>query len=171
MEPVSSVFFPTNPFQPHEKELLTFEQMMKIFKAHEREEQQFLEEYGDIAARHENPLVRFLLKMIMADEEKHHAVVQTIASTLDSDLGWRQPTREKLPKLGQISDEEKEALLKMTAEFIQTEKDGIKEYKALLKSSGDYYGGLLVLLIRTIIHDSEKHLMILQFIDEKLREN
>lgn len=171
MEPISSIFYPTNPFQPHEKELLTFEQMMKAFRAHERDEQRFLEEYSDIAERHENPLVRFLLKMIMADEEKHHAVVHAITSTLDSDLGWRQPTREELPKLGQISDEEKQSLLKMTAEFIQTEKDGIKEYKALLKSSGNYYGGLLVLLIKTIIHDSEKHLMILQFIDEKLREN
>ena len=163
MEPLVSVF------TPHEKELFTFEQMMNSFTAHEQGEQQFLEEYRDIVERHENPLVRFLLQMIMSDEEKHQAVVHTITSTLNSDLtGLR--VRERLPKLGRISDEEKEALLKLTAEFIQTEKDGIKEYKALLNPSGNYYGGLLVLLIQTIIHDSEKHLMILRFIDKKLRE-
>ncbi len=163
MEPLVSVF------TPHEKELFTFEQMMNSFTAHEQGEQQFLEEYRDIVERHENPLVRFLLQMIMSDEEKHQAVVHTITSTLKSDLAGLR-SREKLPKLGRISDEEKEALLKLTAEFIQTEKDGIKEYKALLNPSGNYYGGLLVLLIQTIIHDSEKHLMILSFIDKKLRK-
>lgn len=169
MDPLVNLFFPVHPYVPHQKEQLSFEQMMNCFSAHEREERQFLEGYRDIAERHDNPLVRFLLQMIMSDEEKHHAVVHTIASTLNADLvGLR--TNEKLPKLGQVSAEEKESLLKLTAEFIQTEKDGIKEYKALLKPSGDYYGGLLVLLIKTIIHDSEKHLMILQFIDKKLRE-
>jgi len=169
MEPLASIFFPIHPFQPHEREQLSFEQMMQCFAAHERDERRFLEGYRDIADRHANPLVRFLLQMIMSDEEKHHAVVHTIASTLDGDLAGRRP-REGLPKLGEISPEEKQALLELTAEFIQTEKDGIKEYKALLKPSGNYYGGLLALLIQTIIHDSEKHLMILQFIDRKLKE-
>ena len=169
MDPITSLFFPLESFQPHQKEQLTFEQMMNCFSAHERDERRFVEGYRDIADRHENPLVRFLLQMIMSDEEKHHAVVHTITSTLNADL-IGLGSHETLPKLGQISAEEKETLLKLTAEFIQTEKDGIKEYKALLKPSGSYYGGLLVLLIQTIIHDSEKHLMILRFIDKKLRE-
>jgi len=170
MEPLANIFFPVNPFQPHEKEQLTFDKLMQCFAAHESDERQFLEGYRDIADRHQNPLVRFLLQMIMADEEKHHAVMHTVASTLDADLIGRRP-RDGLPRLGQISPEEKADLLKLTAEFIRTEKEGIKEYKALLKPSGNYYGGLLVLLIQTIIHDSEKHLMILQFIDKKLRES
>ncbi len=169
MASLASIFFPVDAFQPQEEELFTFEKMMKSFAAHERNERRFVEEYSDFANQHENPLIRFLLQMIMADEEKHHAVVHTITASLGSDLSW-QPTHEGLPKLGQISAEEKEALLKLTADFIQTEKDGIEEYKALLKPSANCYGGLLVLLIQTIIHDSEKHLMILRFIDEKLRE-
>ena len=170
MKPLINVFSPVHSFQPREEERCTFEQMMNSFTAHERDEQRFLEEYGKIVERHENPLVRFLLQMIMSDEEKHHAVVHTVTSTLNADLVGRR-SGERLPNLGRISAEEKEALLKLTAEFVQTEKDGIKAYKALLKPSGNYYGGLLVLLIQTIIHDSEKHLMILQFIDKKLRES
>lgn len=170
MEIPASIFFPAQAFRPQKEELFGFERLMKSFAAHERDERQFLEGYRDIVERHENPLIRFLLEMIMADEEKHHGVVHTITSSLNADNVGRR-TSDRLPKLGQISTEEKEALLKLTAEFIQTEKDGIKEYKALLKPSADCYGGLLVLLIRTIIHDSEKHLMILEFIDKKLREN
>jgi rubrerythrin len=170
MDPIANLFFPTHAYQPNQQEILSFEQILDCFAAHEREERQFLDGYRDIADRHENPLVRFLLQMIMSDEEKHHAVVHTITATLNADSGWPR-AGETLPKLGQISAEEKETLIKLTAKFIQTEKDGIKSYKALLKSSGDYYGGLLVLLIQTIIHDSEKHLMILRFIDKKLRES
>lgn len=170
MESLVSIFYQNQAFQLHEKELFTFEKMMNCFTAHEQNEQRFLEGYRDIVERHENPLVRFLLEMIMSDEEKHHAVVHTITSTLNADLTGLS-AGETLPKLDGISDEEKETLLKLTAEFIEIEKGGITEYKALLKPSGDYYGGLLVLLIQTIIHDSEKHLMILRFIDQKLREN
>lgn len=170
MEPFANIFFPVQAFQPHEREQLTFEQLMQCFAAHEREERGFLEGYRDLADQHDNPLVRFLLQMIMSDEEKHHEVVHKISMTLDADLFGRRAGR-RLPKIGPISDDEKESLLRLTAEFIRTEKEGIKEYEALLKSSTGYYGGLLVLLIKTIIHDSEKHLMILQFIDEKLRES
>ena len=170
MDPLVSIFYPDQAFQLHEKELFTFEKMMNRFTAHEQDEQRILEGYSDIVERHGNPLVRFLLQMIMSDEKKHHEVVQTITSTLNADITGMS-AGGGLPKFDRISDEEKETLLKLTAEFIETEKEGIKEYKALLKPSGDYYGGLLVLLIQTIIHDSEKHLMILRFIDQKLREN
>ena len=170
MDPLISAFFPPKPFLPDDKKAFTFEQLMDSFSAQERDERKFLEGYRDITERHENPLVKFLLHLIMADEEMHHSVVSSITSTLNADIvGLRDG--EKLPKLGQVSKDEKDELLKLTAEFIQVEKEGIKEYRALLKPSANYYGGLLVLLIRTIIHDSEKHLMILQFIDKKLRES
>ena len=169
MEPLVSVFYQDHASQVHDKELFIFEQMMNSFTAHEQDEEKILEEYRDIVEGHDNPLVRFLLQMIVSDEEKHQAVVHAITSTLSSDFAGLR-AGEELPRLGLISDEEKEGLLALTAKFIHTEEDGIKEYKALLKHSGNYYGGLLVLLIQTIIHDSEKHLMILRFIDKKLRK-
>ena len=169
MEAPFNIFVHGHSFQPDEHERSTFDRMMSSFAAHEREERQFLEDYRAVVERHENPLVRFLLQMIMLDEEKHHALVHTITSTLKSDLSWLH-SEEELPKLGQISAAEKDDLLKLTRTFIQTEKDGIKEYKALLKQTADCYGGLLNLLIETIIHDSEKHLMILRFMEKRLRE-
>jgi rubrerythrin len=170
MEPLVNPFFPLQTFQPHENERMNFEQLTNIFAAHERSEQRFLESYQDVVNQNENPLVRFLLRMIMADEEKHHAVVQSISESLKSDLTGLLAGKG-LPKFGRISDKDKEALLALTAEFIETEKDGIEEYRALLEPTKNHYGGLLALLIETIIHDSEKHLMILRFIDNKLREN
>ena len=118
MEPLVNPFFPLQAFQPHEKERTNFEQLTNSFVAHERSEQQFLAEYRDIVERHDNPLVRFLLQMIMSDEEKHHAVVHSITETLNADLiGSR--TSEGLPKLGRLSAAETKSLIKLTADFIQ----------------------------------------------------
>ncbi len=97
-------------------------------------------------------------------------MVRTITSELQADLTGIMNDSAGLPKLGAISEEKKDELLGLTADFIKAEKQTIDEYQDLMKKSLGCYSGLLVLLIRTIIHDSEKHLMILDFIDEKLRE-
>jgi hypothetical protein len=97
-------------------------------------------------------------------------LVRTITSEFQADLTGIMTGAPGLPKLGAISEEKKDELLRLTADFIKAEKQTINEYQDLKKKSQGCYSGLLVLLLRTIIHDSEKHLMILDFIDERLRE-
>ena len=169
-DPIANMFLSFHNFTPHESERTAFEHIVNQFFAHEKKEQEFLVEYRAIVNRHDNPLVKFLLKLIIADEEKHHNVVSTITSALQADLtGINNGT--DMPRLGSISEEKKDDLLRLTGEFIKAEKETIIEYEALMKKSQGYHKGLLVLLLRTIIHDSEKHLMILNFIDEKLKES
>ena len=60
-------------------------------------------------------------------------------------------------------------LLAVTDEFINLEKEGIKEYKSLLKVSEDYYHGLFKTLVGAMIRDSEKHVDMLQFLRERLK--
>lgn len=62
-------------------------------------------------------------------------------------------------------DEEKKSkdLIKLTSDFIRHEKEGIREYRKLIKSSEGYYYGVFVLLLHSIIRDSEKHVEILSF--------
>jgi rubrerythrin len=146
------------------------EMLLHQFESHEREEKDFVDGYREIVNEHPNPMIRFLLGMIIADEERHHGVVHTIAASLKSDLEWSD-SPETLHTLGDIEPEEKRQLLELTAAFIVAEKQGIKEYKRLARSSRGYYQGSFALLVKTIIHDSEKHLMILEFIDKVLKEN
>ena len=145
------------------------EVLLNQFEAHEREERKFVVGYRSIVDEHPNPLIRFLLRMIIADEEKHHAVVHAMAASLRADLNWSDEG-VTLHNLGEISTEEKQELLRLTAEFIAEEKKGIKDTKTLIKASKGYYQGSFALLLRTIIHDSEKHLMILEFIEKTLKE-
>ena len=50
------------------------------------------------------------------------------------------------------------------------EKEGIKESKKLLKSTKGYYEGLFTLMVTTMIHDSEKHVEILDFLRRRLKK-
>ncbi|NQU69097.1 MAG: hypothetical protein HQ514_01030 [Rhodospirillales bacterium] len=170
MDPTANIFLSLQTFEPLAREISAFEEMLGQFSAHERHEQEFLNDYRGIVDRHDNPLVKFLLQLIISDEEKHHEVVRTMTSALQTDLTGIRGGGADMPKLGALSEQEKDDLLDLTGEFIRAEAQTIKEYKALMKRSKGYHKGLLVLLIKTIIHDSEKHMMILEFIDEKLRE-
>lgn len=168
--PIANMFLSFQTFTPREQELSAFEKILNQFSAHERNEQKFLDEYRDIVERHDNPLVKFLLQLIISDEEKHHDLVRTITSALQADLTWIKGAGADIPKLGAISEEKKDDLLRLTADFIKAEQQTIDDYRALMKRCQGFHQGLLVLLIKTIIHDSEKHVMILDYIDEKLRE-
>ena len=55
-----------------------------------------------------------------------------------------------------------------TEEFLRIEKEGIKEYKALLEESSGYYHGLFKVLLGSMIRDSEKHVELLEFLKENL---
>jgi rubrerythrin len=144
------------------------ERLTQDFEAHESDESRFVAQYKEVAAKTNNRMIRFLLQMIISDEEKHHAATHAMASTLKADLNWTDPdvALRGLYDLG----EEKDQLVQLTADFIRVEKEGIKKYRELIKSSRGYYRDLFVILFESIIHDSEKHIKILEFLHARLAE-
>lgn len=144
------------------------DRLMNEFEAHENEEGKFTRRYKELVEHYENPFVKFLLQLIISDEEKHYAVVHAIVSTLKGSLTWTRPEDaiRGLYDLGEKKDE----LLKLTDGFIQLEKEGIKEYKKLMKDCRRYYRGLFTLLLKGMVRDSEKHVEILEFLRGRLRE-
>lgn len=143
------------------------EKLMSAFEAHESEEKVFLQNYRAIVENCKNPMAAFLLNLIITDEERHQAVVHSMAATIKGSLTWTQPA-DALRGTAELGAEESAALLQLTEKFIKEEKKGIREYKKLIKTSRDYYQGLFVLLIETMIYDSQKHVMILEFLRSKL---
>lgn len=144
------------------------ERLMNEFTAHELHEAEFIQRYTEIAEKSHNPLVKFLLQLIITDEEKHSALTHAMASTLKGGLTWSRPE-------GAVSGfydlgAEKEELLRLTNEFVKLERHQIKEYKKLIKTCKGYHHGLFVLLLRFMNHDSEKHVEILEFLRNKLKE-
>ena len=151
-------------------EISEVELLMNKFEAHEDGEREFVQRYREIAERSRNPFVKFLLQLIISDEEKHQAVTHAIVSTLKGNVTWSK--QEDAIHIHGVADfgEEKDELLKLTEDFIQLEKEGIKEYRRLIKRSQGYYHGLFVLLLRFMVRDSEKHVEILEFLRQRLKE-
>jgi len=144
------------------------ERLMNEFESHEAKERSFLPKYKEMAGQTENPLIKFLVQLIIADEEKHHAVLHAMVSTLRGSLTWTEP-EDALRGFYEVA-KGREELLALTENFIRVEKEGLKEYKELVRTSDRYYHGLFALLLQSMIHDSEKHVEILEFIRKRLRE-
>lgn len=143
------------------------ERLMKEFESHETHEAVFVRRYREMFETMHNPLVKFLVELILADEEKHHTVLQAMTSTLKGSLTWTRLENaiDGLYNLGQQKDE----ILKVTEDFIQAEKKETVEYRKLMRASRRYYRGLFTLFLAAMIHDSEKHIEILEFLRQKLK--
>lgn len=152
---------------PKPPEISEAERLLNAFEAHESDEARFVQRYKEIAEKTRNPLTRFLLRMIISDEETHRTLTHGMVSTLRGDITWtkRDDAFTGLYDVGKDRDE----LLELTEEFIRVEKQGIKAYKDLAKVSKGYYRGLFVLLFQSMIYDSEKHVEILEFLRQKLK--
>ena len=142
------------------------EKLLNAFEAHEAKEERSLEFYQKTLAHMPNPATRFLMQLIISDEEKHRAVMHAMVSTLKGSLTWTKPadSLEGGTDLAGMNGRLRQA----TEEFIQLEKDGIKEYKALIKESSGYYHGLFKTLLDAMIRDSEKHVELLEFLKDNL---
>ena len=143
------------------------ELLLRHFENHEYKEQKTLEEYRDAIGRVKNPMAKFLLDLIGQDEIKHHELVNAMFATLEKSIFWRHP-----PAALDVFEDvgtDKEELLALVAKFSRVEREGIKEYEALVGDTKGYYEGLFSLLLRMLIKDSEKHLMLLEFLEKYIK--
>jgi hypothetical protein len=145
------------------------EQLMKEFEAHEAKEEKSLDQYKKLMEEAKNPLTKFLVRLILSDEEKHRAVTHAMVSTLKAGLTWTRP-EDAIEDFGDFPSMNGKVLA-LTDEFIRLEREGIKGYKNLMEKSKGYYHGLFGLLLQSMIHDSEKHLSLLEFLRDRLRED
>jgi len=143
------------------------ERLLNEFEAHETKEEKCLEYYKQVLGEMPNPMTRFLLQLIISDEEKHRAVVHAMVATLKGSLNWSKPSGSLEGSAGSPPVNRK--LSDTTEEFIRIEKEGIKDYKTLIGASGDFYHGLFKVLMDSMIRDSEKHIELLEFLRGSLK--
>ena len=144
------------------------ERLLNEFEAHEAKEDRALEVYKGSIAHMPSPITRFLMQLIISDEEKHRALVHAMASTLRGSLNWTKPP-DGLEGIADLSTMNGKVRA-VTEELIHLEKDGIREYQTLVKESSGYYHGLFKVLLDSMIRDSEKHVELLQFLNTNLKD-
>ena len=142
------------------------ERLLNEFEAHEAKEEKSLECYRQIMGEAPDAMTRFLLQLIVSDEEKHRAVIHAMVATLKGSLTWTKPAGNL--EGGSLAGMNRK-LRAATEEFIQVEKEGIGDCKKLAEESSGYYHGLFKVLIDSMIRDSEKHVELLEFLKVSLK--
>jgi rubrerythrin len=143
------------------------ERLLNEFESHEAKEEKSLEVYRKALGELANPMTRFVLQLIVSDEEKHRAVIHAMVATLKGSLTWTKPA-DSLESGGDLAAVNGR-LRAATEELIRIEKEGIKDYKTLIEQSSGYYHGLFEILFNSMKRDSEKHLGLLEFLKESLK--
>ena len=153
---------------PESPEFSAVQRLMHEFQTHESDEARWLAIYQKLAHESQDPLIRFLLNLIIADETRHHEIICHIVSGLKDELAW---TSSKTVAANRRAREKGAKDFSETVErLLVVERDGIGEYEKLIKTTEGFHQDLFGMLCRTMIQDSLKHIGILDFLRLKLRE-
>ena len=153
---------------PESPEFSAVQRLMNEFQSHVTQEEQSLSSYREIAKETIDSQVRFLLGLIVADEEKHHELTARMIAKLKDELAWTRSTG-MAPSAGE-SGERARRLLASVESFLAGERTALENYARLKKQSRGLYREMFALLYTTMIHDSRKHIDILNFLRARLKD-
>jgi bacterioferritin (cytochrome b1) len=134
------------------------------FSAHVREESAFLAQYEELVDQVGDPGTQFLLRMILDDERRHHALFEEMTQAA---LGGA-PT--DLPGPPALDAATAARLLEPTERFLAAEHDDQEQLRSLrrtLRPARD--DTLWPLLVELVEIDTEKHITILEYLRARLR--
>lgn len=143
------------------------ERLIRALEAHASAEERDLADCEALAQRSHDPVAKLLMDMIVDDERRHHALLQSMVRRLQEEVDFvASPTA--LPVATGAEQAEIAAsdpdLAPAVRALIRDEHEGARHLRHIARQEPHVYDGLYALLLETIARDSEKHATILQFI-------
>ena|SRR5437764_6637022 len=135
---------------------------ISALQSHEIAELDALALYRDLAARATDPVIAGLLRVLLQDEVRHHAILEAIG--MGSRLGGG---RNQYESPGRV-DPETARSVDLLRNFARQERDGATELKLLADQAPELVGDVFSLLLELMSMDSMKHEKILSFIVREL---
>jgi hypothetical protein len=136
---------------------------------HGREEAELLDRYERYVERNGSPVAKYLVRLILEEERRHHRMLEELANTIAwSHLG--EEGRAELPEPPRERGVPDRRLGAETRSLLRHERKDRRQLGRLgrrLRSYGDV--PLWSLLIELMRLDTEKHVSILTFIDKENR--
>jgi MoxR-like ATPase len=142
-------------------------ELVAMLARHGEEEGMLLERYQRFAEEAASPAVRYLVKLILDDERRHHRLLAEVANT----VAWGWSANSPAPAAPDIFPKEDPAgpLARETKELLAAEERDRDELRRLRKQLRPYEDTTLwALVIEMMMLDTEKHAMILRFISRHL---
>ena len=73
---------------PESPEFSSVQRLMNEFQSHATNEERWLLSYKEFAKEASDPLIRFLLGLVITDEERHHELTSRMIGKLKDELAW-----------------------------------------------------------------------------------
>jgi len=144
------------------------ERLYDTIERHIQAEANALSQYDRIAEESGDPVIALVMRLVLQDEERHHTLLERIASSLRDALEWTH-SPDALPTGQPYSGERAAALAHVTRELIDEERQGAKALRKLARTERTIADGLHSLLLEMMALDSDKHAHLLQFVEHRLR--
>jgi hypothetical protein len=144
------------------RETGTRETLAATFERHAEEEGKILTQYRSLAEGLGDSPARFLIKLILTEEELHHELLRATAKWLreHSGAGWRP-----IPPGGDIDE-----LLRLTEQLQHHEKETIEACAGLRSNLLGIGGELLSSVLYVMALDSEKHHRLLETVRRMIKD-
>ncbi len=135
---------------------------------HIESERGLLQEYSDIAERTESKAFRYLVKLLIEDEIRHHKFFTEIADSVET-IALMKPEDPSVPFID-FTQGDQEAVLEATERLLEHENedaDALKRLQREIRDTKDMsLNGLLVELMQ---RDTQKHIAILRFVQKNTK--
>ena len=139
------------------------EKLYRHLADHVSSEADLIASYRELAEAPDTPeAARYLLRLVVDDEERHHRLVHEIALALGNGIAWRHDP-DAVPGLPYRKPDP--ALEKITNQFLAAERADRKQLRALRKELRPFRDTTSwSLLIELMEHDTAKHIRLLTFV-------
>jgi MoxR-like ATPase len=135
--------------------------VLETLRTHDERESAVLASYRRLVEESPDEGIRYLGRLIIEDEERHHQVISEMANRIDS---WIQGMSIE-PSTPSLSPRVDRGLLDETRRLIALERQDAKELRLLQKELRYAPAtSLLPLLVKLMLHDTARHIEILRFI-------
>jgi rubrerythrin len=141
-------------------------QLVTLIAEHGHDEGALLARYEQVAGRVDEPSIRYLVNLILEDEQRHHRVLIELANAIALDgVHDTAPAVPNIPSQKVIDV----GLAAETAALLAAERRDRDELKRLRRKLKDFSETTLwTLLVDLMILDTEKHARILETIQHRL---
>lgn len=136
--------------------------LVDLLSRHGAEEGRVLAEYERLAEEAEDRAVRYLVRLILDDERRHHALLAEMATG----MAWETAEVPGVPSTPPLPLHLDEELLDVSRRLLRIEEADRHELRALRKRLRTYADTTLWgLLVDLMLLDTEKHATVLRFLE------
>jgi len=139
----------------------SYSQVLETLRDHDERETAILDSYRRLVDESPDEGVRYLGRLLIEDEERHHQVISEMANRIES---WLHGISVE-PATPSLAPRVDPRLLAETRRLIALERQDAKELRLVQKELRSAPAiSLLPLLVKLMLHDTARHIEILRFI-------